>query len=335
MTHPMVEVTQHGRRPLYIEIREPLEIGRECDGILLADPQASRRHAVLSPRGDTVMVEDVGSTNGTFLDGTRITSAVVLMSGSVAQVGDSFVRLVAREEPAVHAAAEGPVGSRLTAVPGSGSFGGAVRAAPSGPTDIRETSMDAVARAVEQAPPSLDDVEHDHGTISIVFSDIESSTQRATSMGDAAWMKVLNAHNAIITRHVEKWGGTVVKNQGDGFMLTFNGARQALRAMISVQRELDDYAKAHPDQGVRVRVGVHTGEVIAEDGDIFGKHVMLAARVGGLANGGEIMVSSIVREIASARGDLQFGEPQVVELKGIEGDHVVYPLLWEEFSEAS
>ena len=336
MTHPTIEIRQQGRRALYVEIRDALEIGRECDGILLADPQASRRHATLSPRGDRVLVEDVGSTNGTFLDGERISSAVVLMPGATVQIGDTVLRLVTDSAPAVAAAADGPAGSRLTAMPGSGDFGGAVRAAPGGDTtNIRETSMDAVARAVKAETPKVEPAELDHGTITIVFSDIENSTQRATAMGDAAWMKVLGAHNGIITRHVEQWGGTVVKNQGDGFMLTFNGARQALRAMIGVQRELEEFGNEHPDTAVRIRVGVHTGEVIAEEGDIFGKHVMLAARVGGLADGGEILVSSIVKEIASARGDLDFGEPKVVALKGIEGDHVVYQLLWRQFSEAS
>jgi hypothetical protein len=55
--------------------------------------------------------------------------------------------------------------------------------------------------------------------------------------------------------------------------------------------------------------------------------------VGGLAEGGQVLVSSLVREIAAARGDLAFGEPVVVALKGIEGEHTVYPLLWEEFTE--
>lgn len=339
MTHPVIAIEQAGRRALHVQVRETLEIGRECDGIMIADTLASRRHATIGPRGDNVIVEDVGSTNGTFLDGTQITSAVVLMPGAVLQIGDTTVKLVSdRPAAAVRAAADGPVASRETAMPGD--FGGAVRAAPSGPTDIRETSMDAVARAVEQAPPPVaaavqTAAEQDRGTITIVFSDIESSTERATSMGDSAWMKVLTAHNEIISRHVEKWGGTIVKNQGDGFMLTFNGARQALRAMMGVQAELDEFAVEHPDMGVRIRVGVHTGEVIAEEGDIFGKHVMLAARVGGLADGGEILVSSIVREIASARGDLEFGEPQVVPLKGIPGDHTVYQFRWREFSEAN
>lgn len=336
MTGPIVEVSQPGRRALYVQVREPIEIGRECDGVILVDLQASRRHAQLSPRGDTVVVEDLGSTNGTLLDGQRISSAVVLTGGSSVQIGDTVLKLMAAAPAAVapvRPADDVPVASRATAMPG-GPAGGAVKAAASGPSGIRETSMDAVARAVEAAPPPVAPAETDHGTITIVFSDIENSTQRATSMGDIPWMRVLAAHNSIIERAVERWGGKVMKNQGDGFMMTFNGARAALRAMIDVQRELEQYSADHPDLGVRVRVGVHTGEVIAEQGDIFGKHVMLAARVGGLADGGEIVVSSIVKEIASARGDLAFGPPQVVTLKGIEGDHVVYPLRWREFSEA-
>lgn len=334
MSHPVIEVRQPGRRALFVQVREDLEIGRECDGILLGDLQASRRHARLHLRGSDVLVEDLGSTNGTFLDGVRVSSQVALLAGGVIQVGDTTLHLVSDEAPgAVRSASDGPVASRITAMPGDGSFGGAVRSAASEPTDIRETSMDAVARSVEVSPPPVPQGEFDQGTITIVFSDIESSTARATAMGDARWMKVLGAHNEIITRHVEQWGGTVVKNQGDGFMMTFNGARQSLRAMIGVQKELSQRAAEDPEGGIRIRVGVHTGEVIAEEGDIFGKHVMLAARVGGLADGGQILVSSIVKEITSARGDLEFGEGQVVALKGIAGDHVVHTLDWESFTE--
>lgn len=336
MAHPVIVVKQEGRRPLYLQIREPLEIGRECDGLILADGQASRRHASLSLSGSSVVVEDLGSTNGTLLDGVHIASPVVILPGSIIRIGDTIIQLVEDGAgPATAAAAAAPGGSRSTIVTGAAPFGGAVKGGGGGPAGIRETSMDAVARAVEQAPPPLQAIEHDSGTITIVFSDIESSTQRATSMGDVAWMKVLGAHNDIIRRHVEKWQGTVVKNQGDGFMLTFGGARRALRAMIDVQRDLEQFAADNEDKGVRIRVGVHTGEVISEDGDIFGKHVMLAARVGGLATGGEILVSSIVKEIAAARGDLTFGEPRTATLKGIEGEHTVYPLCWQDFAEES
>ena len=342
MSHPVLVVKQEGRKPLYVEVREPLEIGRECDGILLVDGQASRRHALLTPSGQSVLVEDLGSTNGTLLDGARISSTVVLLPSAIVRIGDTVLQLVtpgaAADGPPAGAGGPGRstivTGAPVAAASSDATFGGPVVGGAAGPAGIRETSIDAVARAVESAPPPVPAIEGDSGTITIVFSDIESSTQRATSMGDTSWMKVLTAHNEIIKRHVDEWQGTIVKNQGDGFMLTFGGARRALRAMIGVQEDLRQFAEDNPEQGVRVRVGVHTGEVIAEDGDIFGRHVMLAARVGGLAEGGQILVSSLVREIAAARGDLAFGEPVIVTLKGIEGEHQVYPLLWEEFAGA-
>jgi class 3 adenylate cyclase len=326
MAHPVVVVKQEGRRPLYVEIRDTLEIGRECDGILLCDPQASRRHATLTPRGAEVVVEDLRSTNGTLLDGAPITAPVVLAAGSVVRVGDTVLQLAA-EGVVTRAANVGAAPGTVAVAAGTSEPLTAVRAATAGPVELRETSMESVARAVGHAPPSLQGVQADSGTVTIVFSDIESSTERATAVGDAAWMKVLNAHNEIIRRHTATWQGTIVKNQGDGFMVTFGGARRALRAMIEVQREL----RVADLGGIRIRVGVHTGEVISEEGDIFGKHVMIAARVGGLAGGGEVLVSSIVREIASARGDLDFGEARAVRLKGIEGEHLVFPLLWEHF----
>jgi class 3 adenylate cyclase len=328
MTHPVIVVKQEGRRPLHLQLRDAVEIGRECDGLLLADPQASRRHAILTPRGQGVLVEDLGSTNGTLLDGARVTSAVVLTPGSILRIGDTVVQVVG-EDDAIRSTGGSVLGSNVTLSPG---LHGAVRGQTTGPSELRETSMESVARSVNHAPPPLRAVQQDSGTVTIVFSDIESSTERATAMGDSAWMRVLSAHNDIIRRNTEEWQGVVVKNQGDGFMLTFGGARRALRAMIAVQQELEEAAEREPDTGVRIRVGVHTGEVIAEDGDIFGKHVMMAARVGGVAVGGEILVSSLVREIASARGDVKFGEPRVALLKGIEGEHLVYPLLWEEFT---
>ena len=99
MTHPIVEISQPGRRTIYVQVREPVEIGRECDGVLLVDLQASRRHAELSPRGESVVVQDLGSTNGTFLDGERVSSAVVLNGSSTVQIGDTVLRLVS-EAPA-------------------------------------------------------------------------------------------------------------------------------------------------------------------------------------------------------------------------------------------
>jgi class 3 adenylate cyclase len=327
--YPIVVVKQPNRKALHLQITESIEVGRECDGLLLADPQTSRRHALLELRGTDIVVEDLGSTNGTFLDGEKTDMPVVLRAGSVVRVGDTTIELVTVIDSGRNTLQDAGAGARSTIVAGSvDAMSAPVRAAAGAPAGARETSIDMVAKAVRDTSPLLEEYDYE-GTITIVFSDIESSTERATSMGDTAWMQILNKHNEIVRRNVRRGGGREVKNQGDGFMLTFPGARRALQAMIAVQRELAEMEQQDVAGSVRIRVGVHTGEVIAEGGDIFGRHVMLAARVAGHAHGGEILVSSLVREIASARGDLQFGEPRTVELKGLEGEHVVFPLVWE------
>ena len=77
-----------------------------------------------------------------------------------------------------------------------------------------------------------------------------------------------------------------------------------------------------------MRIGLHTGEVIREGEDFFGKHVNLAARIAGQASGGEILVSSLLKELTDSGGDIPFGEGRVVELKGLSGSHQVYEVVW-------
>ena len=97
---------------------------------------------------------------------------------------------------------------------------------------------------------------------------------------------------------------------------------------VAVQRDLDAHDWEH-DDGIRVRVGMHTGEAIVDDdGDLFGKHIIVAARVANLAAGGEVLVSSVVKEIVSSRDDITFGQSRIVTLKGIADDYVVHPVTW-------
>jgi len=82
---------------------------------------------------------------------------------------------------------------------------------------------------------------------------------------------------------------------------------------------------------VRVRMGIHTGEAITDPtGDLFGRHVILAARVANLAEGGQVLTSLVVREIAAGQEDFVFGEPVLAELKGFLEPHPVYELLWSD-----
>ncbi|MGI9609790.1 MAG: adenylate/guanylate cyclase domain-containing protein, partial [Acidimicrobiia bacterium] len=196
------------------------------------------------------------------------------------------------------------------------------------PANLRQTSIELVADAVTEAQVDLSR-SADQGTISIVFSDIESSTQRAEALGDERWFELLSIHNEIVRREVAAHHGTEIKAQGDGFMLTFPSARGAVRCMANIQRLLADHSESDPANAVRVRVGIHTGEAIAdEDGDLFGRHVNRAARIANEADGGEILVSALVREIIEPRGDVEFGDARVAQLKGLTGPQTMYPIVW-------
>ncbi|CAA0127912.1 Uncharacterised protein [Mycolicibacterium vanbaalenii] len=159
------------------------------------------------------------------------------------------------------------------------------------------------------------------GRVVLVFSDIEGSTERNESLGDRAWVKVLERHNDLIERRVAGHQGYVVKNQGDGFMIAFARPDEALRCCVSVQQAL----RAEPERydGIRVRIGAHAGSSVRRGDDLFGRDVAMAARIADLADGGEILVSQALRDSVDD-ADVRFGDPIDVELKGLNGTQTVY-----------
>lgn len=321
--YPLVEVRQPTSSTLVLAIREPVELGRECQGLVLSDPEVSRRHVVLRFEGSELVVEDLGSTNGTTVNGVKIEVPVPLLETDIVRLGRTELRLL----PGTVAAG----GSRGAGV---ASAGAVVRGRDDG-SGARMTSIDAVAAAVDDVPSEVASIAAAGGTITIAFSDIESSTEYAMSLGDERWFEVLHEHNEIIRSNLKQHKGSVIKNQGDGFMLTFPSARGAMLCMIDVQREFRERAASTPDSPIRIRIGMHTGEAIVDsEGDLFGKHIIMAARIANLADGGHIFVSSITKEITASRGDLRFGPPQEMELKGIEGIHHVYDVIWDDAGDA-
>ncbi len=159
-------------------------------------------------------------------------------------------------------------------------------------TDVN-TSIDTVARVVQQEQPDLSQHAAPDGTVTIMFSDIEGSTALAERLGDKRFMEVLREHNSIVRRHVKVHGGFEVKSEGDGFMLAFQSARRALECAMDIQRALATRNNG-AEEPLLVRMGLHTGEAIEEGEDFFGKNVILAARIAGQATGGEVLVSSLL-----------------------------------------
>jgi class 3 adenylate cyclase len=190
------------------------------------------------------------------------------------------------------------------------------------------TSIDRVAAAVQSQHPDLKPHAAPDGTVTIIFSDIEGSTEKTDRLGDKAWMKVLREHNAIVRKQIKAHSGFEVKSEGDGFMLAFQSARKALDCASAIQRALAE-RNASADELVMVRIGLHAGEVIKEGDDFFGKNVILAARIAGQAKGGEILVSSLLKELTESAGEFTFGEGRNVELKGLSGSQTVFSVAWK------
>ncbi len=189
------------------------------------------------------------------------------------------------------------------------------------------TSIDRVYSAVQSEHRALASHAAPDGTVTIMFSDIEGSTEIADRLGDKRFMDVIRQHNAIIREEVKAHGGFEVKSEGDGFMIAFQSARRALDCAIAIQKQLAQ-RNAASTEPFRMRVGLHCGEVIKEGEDFFGRNVILAARVANLAKGGEILVSGVLKALVESAGDLTWSEPRSVELKGLSGIYEIWPVAW-------
>jgi class 3 adenylate cyclase/tetratricopeptide (TPR) repeat protein len=193
--------------------------------------------------------------------------------------------------------------------------------------DVR-TSIDAVAAVVEDERPDLSGHAAPDGTVTILFSDIESSTEINERLGDRRWIELLREHNAIVRDRVRLHRGFEVKSQGDGFMIVFSDPASAVACAVAIQRAL---AQRLEDGGepIRVRMGLHTGEAIRERDDFFGRNVVVAARIAAQARGGEVLVSAPLRELANGNGDIAFSEARELTLKGLQGTYPVHAVEWD------
>jgi class 3 adenylate cyclase/ketosteroid isomerase-like protein len=187
------------------------------------------------------------------------------------------------------------------------------------------TSIDAIAEAVTRERPDMTAATSEAGTVTMMFTDIESSTELNERVGDARWLPVLDRHDEIVRRLVQAHGGTVVKAQGDGFLLAFPSARRATGCAISIQRAM--VPLSIDDAPVRVRIGIHVGEPVRRRGDFYGRDVAFAARVGAVAAGGEILVSALLKSLIDPTGSFVLGPARVVPLKGF-GDEPVFVVDW-------
>ena len=150
----------------------------------------------------------------------------------------------------------------------------------------------------------------------VLFTDIVGSTQLAAQLGDQAWRELLERHNTVVRAEIEKYRGRVVDTQGDGFLATFDGPARSITAAQSIIAALQPL-------GISVRAGVHTGEIEIVGDDVAGLAVHIGARVGALADTGEVLVSRTVKDLVAGSG-IDFQDRGLHALKGVPDEWQLY-----------
>jgi pimeloyl-ACP methyl ester carboxylesterase len=150
----------------------------------------------------------------------------------------------------------------------------------------------------------------------VLFTDIVGSTDRARELGDRRWRDLLERHNEVVRRDLERFRGVEIDTAGDGFFATFDGPARAIRCARSIVENVRGI-------GLDVRSGLHTGECELSAGSVRGIAVHTGARVASFAAPGEVLVSSTVKDLVAGSG-IEFTDRGVHELKGIPGEWRLY-----------
>ncbi len=173
-------------------------------------------------------------------------------------------------------------------------------------------NIDPVMDAIEEfLTGTIHRAPTDRALKTVAFTDIVDSTKLAAELGDRRWRGLLEAHESIAQREVELARGRLIKFTGDGLMATFDGPARAVQCIQSLGAALES-------TGLRIRAGIHTGEVELIGDDIGGIAVHIASRISALAGAGEVLTSSTVRDLVAGSG-LEFEDRGQHELKGVPG----------------
>src|ERR1700682_6404768 len=167
------------------------------------------------------------------------------------------------------------------------------------------------------------------GTVTVLFTDVQGSTEMRNQRGDEAAASILRVEEELVRRQIEAHSGREVKALGDGFMVAFGSARKAVACAVAIQKAVHEHNHAYPGREVHVRIGLNSGEVSQQDGDLFGAAVYLAARVAAKARGGQIVVSGVVKQLAGRVPEAGFVDRGRFRLKGFEERWQLFEVTWE------
>jgi adenylate cyclase len=185
-----------------------------------------------------------------------------------------------------------------------------------------------IASALEPLLPEVGRMSSPDGAVTLMLSDIADASIAADRLGPERWEQVLRDHSALVEQVVAKFGGELIRSERDGFLASFNSAHAGLYAAVELQRAFTGVAGEADDQTLAARVGVHSGFVIANPDQLLGRNVVLASRIAAQAKGGEILVSSTLKQYTERDPSFKFEPHGEYHFKGVVGEHIVYLVRW-------
>ncbi|MCB1006723.1 MAG: adenylate/guanylate cyclase domain-containing protein, partial [Acidimicrobiales bacterium] len=166
-------------------------------------------------------------------------------------------------------------------------------------------------------------------TVAVLFTDLVGSTARQAEVGDERFDEIRRTHFAVLRDVVEAHQGTEVKNLGDGLMVVFRSASNAIAAAVSMQVENDRHGRAHPELAVGLKVAAAMGDAVLEEDDWFGTPVVEAARLCAVCDAGQLLVTESLRLMAGSRTEATVEPIGELALKGLPAPVPTCEVRWE------
>lgn len=164
----------------------------------------------------------------------------------------------------------------------------------------------------------------------ILFTDMVGYSAKVQANEDQA-LALLQEHNVILQKHIDSYKGRTIKTIGDAFLADFESVLNAVNCAVSIRKELNDRNATVPEnRKIEVRIGIHVGDVIYRDQDVFGDGVNIASRIQSIARAGRILISHDIYSIALGKLSYQFYDHGVQPLKNIARPIHIYEVLWQE-----
>jgi class 3 adenylate cyclase len=190
------------------------------------------------------------------------------------------------------------------------------------------TSIDVIASALEPVTPAASRLSSPDGSVTLMLSDIADATTREAELGSERWEQLLSDHHLLVERLVAHHDGQVARFERDGFLASFNSAHGGLHTAVELQRTFTSGGGNGSPHDLALRVGLHSGFVIAGSDELLGRNVVLASRIAAHARSGEILVSSTLKEYTETDPSFEFEARGEYHFKGLLGEHTVYSVRW-------